>query len=184
MYEPITADDLYRAGLTHKLGFTEVYSKHEIGEYFTYTECAYFDWIFIILLGGVMIVLLILYIFAVVNIRKGVQITVPYKSKTWFDEMIRWVQVLESGNSSCSTTSKKSKWKTNVDEVVLLHKNSLNKNVGYCRDGVMIRMEEVLPEVVDSMPSSNFELATGLRSRSVNSPGPYFGRRERMATKN
>lgn len=184
MFEPITADDLYRAGLTYEIGLSEVYNTHEMGEYFIYTECGYFDWKFIIPLAGVMVVLIILYIVAMVNMRKRVQITVPYNSKTWFDEMIKRVQVLESENSSDSNTPRISKWKKNVDEVVLLHGDSANMNVGYCRDGAMIRMDDVLPEIVDSIPASNFELATGLRARSVNSPDPISGRIERMENEN
>lgn len=37
MFEPMNEDDLYRAGLTQKIGYSEAYNRYETGEYYAYT---------------------------------------------------------------------------------------------------------------------------------------------------
>lgn len=140
MFERITEDDLYRAGLTEKIGFSEMYNESEIAEYFTYTACAYFDWKFIIPLGAVMLVLVTLYIIALltVSIQGGKVQTIPFDSKTWFDEMIRRMQTLDSEEALDGSRSGSDKG----DELILLNRFEQNMNVGYCRNGVMINMRE------------------------------------------
>lgn len=148
MFERITEDDLYRAGLTQKIGFSQMYNKSEIGEYMTYTKCAYFDWKYIVPLSAVMLVLMTLYVIGIliISIRKGTVQTVPYDSKTWFDEMSRLLQNSESDeNISGSSNSGKDRSKR-IDEFVLLNDGEGNMNIGYCRDGVMMNMKEVLPQ--------------------------------------
>lgn len=76
------------------IGFVEVNKKtrntqiHLLQKY-----CKHSDWIFLISLVLVASVVIVLYIIKVH--RETVQ-NVPFNPKTWFDEMIRTVQKLES----------------------------------------------------------------------------------------
>lgn len=97
MFPPISEDDLYRAGLAKNIVLSEAYDTHETGPYFTYTECAYFDWTFILPLAGVSSVLSTLYIVGEIKTRSEARLTVPFNLKTWFDEMMRPMKKLERG---------------------------------------------------------------------------------------
>lgn len=148
MFEPITEDDVYRAGLAQKIGFAEAYGTHEKGDYFTYTECAYYNWLYMIPVAGVLFVVMVLYITGLAKYCLGTKVTVPYNSKTWFDEMVRRMQTREARSlfrKLSSASIRKMAKENTVDEVVLLRQASADMEVGYCRGGIMVNMQGTLP---------------------------------------
>lgn len=189
MFERITEDDLYRAGLKYRIVFSEAYNTYETAEYFTYTECAFFDWIFIIPLLVVVLIVALLYIIELAKLRRGLQINVPYSSKTWFDEMIRRLQRLESRNLfrrvSAASLRKMAKWNT-VDEAVLLDAGTPNMKIGYCRNGVMVNMDRALQQV-EQVNNSDLTFDSMVRSRSTStasgSQAESYERRDEMGSR-
>lgn len=170
-FQRITEDDVYRAALAKMLVLSEAYNTHETNEYFTYTECAYFDWICILPLVGVFSLLMILYIVGEIKTRTGARLNVPFNSKTWFEEMIRRMQRQEPGRlfrgQLGSNDWKLTKW-NRIDEAVLVNSGTSTVNVAYCRDGVMVHMEDALPHVnsLHSLHSMNYNNQSFHRSRT------------------
>lgn len=110
-----------------------------------------------------MSVLMTLYITAMMKMKRGTVQTVPFNSKTWFDEMIRRVQNSEPESWSGSRLPKTVK-SDSRDELILLDGGEPYMNIGYCRDGVIVNMRDVLPKV-DSLHSPRFDQEADLWSR-------------------
>lgn len=84
-FPPITNDDVYRAVLSLLLWS----AKYEQGEYYEYTECGLYRWVFLLPFFLCISVLVCLGALALFLFYQGNVINVPYSSKTWFKEALR-----------------------------------------------------------------------------------------------
>lgn len=84
-FTPISKSDIYKAMLSLRI----VSSVSQYGEYFEYTECGHYQWAFLVPFILCCIVLLLLGVFSMVLSTRGQKITVPYNSKSWFEEVMK-----------------------------------------------------------------------------------------------
>lgn len=79
-FASLNEQDVYRAALSIKV----IDDHHGVGEYFAYTTCGVYNWMFFLPMGVCVFFILLLGIVSLICTSEDVLKRIPYNSRTWF----------------------------------------------------------------------------------------------------
>lgn len=114
-FQPLTANDVYRAGLSVKV-IDDALTR---GDYFEYTTCGLYNWVFLMPIVVCITVIMILFTLSIVLGSAAHSRNIPYNSRSWFrhSNMTRGLSMKSKGSFS---RAKSGYFESIFDEMVVL----------------------------------------------------------------
>lgn len=153
IFKPLAPDDVYRAVLSMKL----IDDGTEVGQFYEYSSCGYYNVRFIVPLFITILMLCLLAFISTMLANRGEKIDVPYNSSSWFKELAR-IRQEESGGISPTSSRQFSISCKREDEMVLVENSAQNgMHIEWHTNGKRIRGHRV---GMYPKPISTKEIAT------------------------